>query len=86
VIAGLVTSVIVFGVGAVLDFALTTNPDWHGFDLQTVGVILMTIGAIGFVLSLVGGLIASTGYRRRRTVVDDGYGNVVRREDRYTNL
>jgi hypothetical protein len=29
---GLVTSIIVFGVGAILDFAITISPDQHGFN------------------------------------------------------
>lgn len=77
----LAASVIVFAVGAVLDFALTTNPDQHGFDLQTVGVILMIVGAVGALLSIIGLMTGS--FRRHRTVVDDGRGNVIQREDTY---
>ncbi len=42
----------------------------------------MIVGAVGAVLSLVA-LFAGTGPRRHRTTVDDGRGNVVRREDTY---
>jgi hypothetical protein len=77
----LVASVMVFAIGAVLDFALTTNPNQHGFNLQTVGVILMIVGAVLAVLSIIGML--TTSFRRHRTVVDDGRGNVVQREDTY---
>ena len=80
-IGGLATSIVVFAVGAVLDFALTTSPDQHGFNVNTVGVILMVVGAVGAVLSLIGFL--GNGMRRHRTVVDDGRGNVVRRDDTY---
>jgi predicted MFS family arabinose efflux permease len=76
---GLVTSIIVFGVGAILDFAITVNPDQHGFNLNKVGVILMIVGAVGAVVSLIAMVLANT--RSRRTVVDDGQGNVVRRVD-----
>jgi hypothetical protein len=80
-IGGLVTSIVVFAVGAVLDFAVTVNPDQHGFNIHTVGIILMIVGAVGAVLSLIGGL--TSGMRRHRTVIDDGQGNVVRRDDTY---
>jgi hypothetical protein len=79
---GLVASIIAFAVGAVLDFAVTVGPDQHGFNIHTVGVILMIVGAVGAVLSLFA-LFAGSGPRRHRTVVDDGRGNVVRRDDTY---
>ena len=80
--AGLVASIIAFAVGAVLDFAVTVSPDQHGFNIHTVGVILMIVGVVGAVLSLVA-LLAGSGPRRHRTTVDDGQGNVVRRDDTY---
>ncbi|HTZ09997.1 MAG TPA: hypothetical protein VMB72_13050 [Acidimicrobiales bacterium] len=76
-------SIIVFAVGAILDFAVTESTVQHGFNIQTVGVILMIVGAVGFVVSLVAGTFAGGGWRRHRTTVDDGHGNVVRREDTY---
>jgi hypothetical protein len=78
--AGLVASIITFAVGAVLDFAITVSPDQHGVNLHTVGIILMIVGAVGAVLSLLGVLVGS-GPRRHRTVIDDGQGTVVRRDD-----
>jgi hypothetical protein len=78
---GIGASIVAFTVGAVLDFALTTTPDQHGFNVQTVGIILMIVGAVGAAICLVGAL--SNGMRRHRTVVDDGQGHVVRREDTY---
>jgi hypothetical protein len=43
----------------------------------------MIVGAVGAVLSIVA--FAFGGNRRRRTaVIDDGRGNVIRREDTYT--
>jgi uncharacterized membrane protein len=47
---GLGTSLFLIAVGAVLRFAVTVST--HGIDLQTVGVILMVVGAVGFVISL----------------------------------
>jgi hypothetical protein len=80
--AGLAASIIAFAVGAVLDFAVTVGPDQHGFNIHNVGVILMIVGAVGALLSLVT-LFAGSGPRRHRTTIDDGQGNVVRRDDTY---
>jgi len=82
--AGLVASIIAFAVGAVLDFALTANSNQHGFDVHTVGVVLMVAGAVGAVLSVIAFVAGGTMFRRHRTVVDDGQGNVTRREDTYS--
>ncbi len=79
---GLVASIIAFAVGAVLDFAVTVNPNQHGFNVHTIGIILMIVGAVGALLSIIG--LVSTNFRRHRTVIDDGRGNVVRRDDTYT--
>jgi hypothetical protein len=81
--AGLVTGIIAFAVGAVLDFALTTNPDQHGFNVHTVGVILMIVGAIAAACSIIAFVANGTTSHRHRTVVDDGQGNVVQREDTF---
>jgi hypothetical protein len=78
---GLVTSIVVIAVGAILRFAVTVNTLQHGFNIHTVGVILMVAGAVGAILSLLAMIMAGTG--RRRTVVDDGRGNVVVRDDTY---
>ena len=79
--SSLVPSIVAFAVGAILDFALTESPYQHGFNIQTVGVILMIVGAVGAALSLIGMLVS--GFHRHRTVVDDDRGNVVRRDDTY---
>ncbi|MHB1535600.1 MAG: DUF6458 family protein [Acidimicrobiales bacterium] len=68
---GIGTSIFLIAVGAILKFAITVTT--NGFNLNTIGVILMIVGAIGLVLSLVffnswgGGM-----YRRQRRVVNDG--------------
>ncbi len=80
-VGGLAASIAVFAVGAILDFAVTVSPYQHGFNVHTVGAIVMIVGIVGAVLSLIG--FMSTSVRRHRTVVDDGRGNVVRREDTY---
>jgi putative Mn2+ efflux pump MntP len=69
VVVGIGVSLILIAVGAVLAFAVhvTTN----GFDVNTVGYILLVIGIIGALISLA---FWSTwgGVSRRRTVVADG--------------
>jgi hypothetical protein len=79
---GFAVSIVVFAIGAILRFAVTVNTLQHGFNVHTVGVILMIVGAVGAVLSLVAMMV--TGMERHRTVVDDGRGNVVQREDTYS--
>jgi hypothetical protein len=80
---GIGISVVLFAVGAILDFAVTVGPDQHGFNIHNVGVILMIVSSIGFVVALLafgfGGSWGGT--RRHRAIVDDGQGNVMRRED-----
>jgi hypothetical protein len=80
-VGGLVASIVAFAVGAVLDFALTASPYQHGFNIHTVGVILMIVGVVGAILSLIG-MIGGT-MRRHRTVVDDGQGTVMRRDETF---
>ena len=47
---GLVVSLIVIAVGAILTWAVSNEPS--GLDLDVVGVILMIVGLIGFLLTL----------------------------------
>ena len=83
---GIGTSIVVFAVGAILKFAVTVSST-H-FNVNTIGVILMIVGAVGFVLSLIfwgswGGF--GGGYRRTRdtTVVQgDGLGGTIATRDR----
>jgi hypothetical protein len=70
---GIGTSLFLIAVGAILDFAVhPTNT--HGFDINTIGVILMVVGVIGLVLSMVfwnswGGFGGRRGYVDDRPVV-----------------
>jgi hypothetical protein len=43
-------SIILIAVGAVMAYAVTV--DTEGFNINTAGVILMVVGAIGLVVSL----------------------------------
>jgi hypothetical protein len=81
-IGGLIVSILMAAVGAILDFAVTVSPYQHGLNLNTVGLILMILGGVGVILSLLFGF-AGEGYHRHRTVIDDGRGNVVRRDDSF---
>ena len=67
---GISTSLFLIAVGAILDFAVHPSRT-HGFDLDTIGVILMVVGAAGLVLSIIfwsswGGFSG-----RRTTVIED---------------
>jgi hypothetical protein len=83
VASGLVASLLVIAVGAILDFAVTVSPNQHGFNLNTVGVILLIVGIIGAIASVAFFGLSDGMPHRHRTVIDDGTGNVVRREDTY---
>lgn len=63
---GIALSLILIAVGAVLRFAVTA--DASGINLQTAGVVLMIVGAIGVVLSLIF-WSSWGGFRREATVV-----------------
>jgi hypothetical protein len=72
---GISTSIIVFAIGAILRFAVTATAT--GFNIHTVGVILMIVGAVGFVVSLIfwsswGGF--GGGRTRGRTMVTRNQG------------
>jgi hypothetical protein len=69
---GLGVSIFLIAVGAILTWAV--NASVSGLELQTIGVILMVVGALGLVLSMIfwsswGGV---GGANRRTTYVEDG--------------
>jgi hypothetical protein len=82
---GIGTSIVMIAAGAILRFAVTVTTG--GFNIHTIGVILMVVGAVGLVLSVIfwsswggfGG--AGAGYHRQRRVASDGAGGYVE-EDR----
>jgi Domain of unknown function (DUF6458) len=47
---GVGTSLLLIAIGAVLRFAVTIST--HGFNIHTIGVILMIVGVIGLIISL----------------------------------
>jgi preprotein translocase subunit Sss1 len=76
------TSIVVFAIGAILRFATTVHTS--NWNIHTIGVILMIVGAVGFVVSLIfwgtwGGFGGSG--RRRRTTYREADGTIVQ-EDR----
>jgi hypothetical protein len=75
---GIGTGIFLLAVGAILRFAVTTSA--KGVNIQTVGDILMIVGALGILLSLFfwnswGGF--GSGHVRR------GDGTVIRDRDVY---
>jgi hypothetical protein len=79
---GIATSIVVFAIGAVLRFATTVHTS--NWNIHGIGVILMIVGAVGFVVSLIfwGSWGAFSGSsRRRRTTYRQPDGTIVE-EDR----
>ena len=73
---GIGVSLILIAVGAVLAFAV--NVTTSGFNVNTIGYILLVVGIIGALLSLVfwsswagPGYFAQGGSTRRRTVIEE---------------
>jgi Domain of unknown function (DUF6458) len=74
---GLGVGIFLIAVGAILTFAV--NAHANGVNLDTIGWILMAVGAFGILLSLIfWSSWAGPGYwsgdRRRTTYVDEGPG------------
>jgi hypothetical protein len=68
---GIGTSLVVFALGAVMRFAVSVTTT--GFNIHTIGVILMIVAGIGFLISLAfwsswGGFGGGSGTRRRSTI------------------
>jgi len=79
---GIGVSVFLLAVGAILAFAVDASVS--GIDLDTIGVILMVVGAIGLVTTLA--IFGRRDFGGRRTVTTDSYvddGPVGRRTVEY---
>lgn len=44
------TSLLLIAIGAILRFAISVST--HGFNIHTIGVILMIVGGVGLLISL----------------------------------
>ena len=79
---GLGTSLVLIAVGAILRFAVSVTTS--GFNIHTIGVILLIIGGVGLLLSLLfwssWGGFSGGGYSRERRVTPDGRGGYVDQE------
>ena len=72
---GIGTSLVIFAVGAIMRFAVSVTAT--GFNIHTIGVILMIVGGVGLILSGAfwnswGGFGGSS--RQRRTTVNSPSG------------
>ena len=76
---GIGVSLILIAVGAILTWAVSA--DVSGVDLQTVGVILMVVGAVGALLSLVF-WSSWGGFGTHRKAVESGPGGTTVTEER----
>lgn len=65
---GLTVSILLIAAGAILRWAVTASTS--GVNLQTVGLILLVVGAIGAVLSLAF-WSSWGGFHRDTTIIDD---------------
>jgi hypothetical protein len=82
---GVGTSIVLIAAGAILRFAVSVTTT--GFNLHSIGLILIIVGALSLVLSIMfwsswGGFGAGTsgGYRRQHRVTQDGAGGYVEEE------
>ena len=82
---GVGTSIVLIAAGAILRFAVSVTTT--GFNLHSIGLILIIVGALSLVLSIMfwstwggfgGG--AGGGYRRQRRVTQDCAGGYVEEE------
>jgi hypothetical protein len=82
---GVAMSIVMIAAGAILRFAVSVTTT--GFDLHTIGVILIILGGVSLLISIAvwgswggfgGG--ARGGYRRERRVTHDGAGGFVEQE------
>lgn len=61
------TSLFLIAVGAILRFAVTVTT--RGFNIHTIGVILIVVGIVGLLISLLSMTLWSD--RRHRAAVED---------------
>lgn len=64
---GIGVGILLIAVGAILDFAITVNG--RGFNIHTVGLILMIAGVVGILLELVLFMPRRRGVAQREVLV-----------------
>lgn len=76
---GIGASIFLLALGAILSFGITVDSDNSGiFNIDTIGIILMVVGAVGIVLSaMFWSSWGGPGRREERTVVRDRDRDVV---------
>ena len=72
---GIGTSILIMAAGAIMTFAVDVDST-EGFNINTIGVILMVAGALGLIASLF-----IFGPRTRRTEVSEPGGRTVYRDE-----
>lgn len=82
---GVAMSIVMIAAGAILRFAVSVTTT--GFNLHTIGVILIVLGGVSLLISLAfwsswGGFGGGGrgGYRRERRVTRDGTGGFIEEE------
>jgi hypothetical protein len=86
---GFVGSIMLIVVGAILKFAVSVTTT--GFNIQTIGLILILAGILGLLVSAVfwsswGGFGHSGNFKRQHSVTADGVGGYVEEEQRSSAL
>jgi hypothetical protein len=76
------TSLFLIAIGAILRFAVTATT--NGFDIQTVGLILMIVGGIGLIISLFWMAVWADRGRHRARSEEPYYGGGSGRPGQYT--
>lgn len=64
---GIGVSIFLIAAGAILSFAVEASAE--GININTVGIILMIVGAVGLLASML--IFGDRGHDRERTVVRD---------------
>jgi len=78
-------SIVLVVVGAILEFAVTVST--KGFNIHTIGIILLLVGIVGFVISLA---LIAFGANRRSSVQEEvrsvpgGQQRVVEQKDNFS--
>ena len=75
-------SILFIAAGAILTWAVTDNST--GFDLHTIGIILLVVGIVGLIASLLRGSFLGFTTTRERHVSSDG--RTVVESERATNF